>query len=192
MVNKIAWRLNCSGKCDVHSFNKIIRGSYGCDFPWKSIWQAKVPREIAFKKILNVGNLIKKNFTFVDCCCMNKASSESLDDFLLHCSCVRELWPLSSLYFKINGWCQIRLLMCYSAGKESMRDTIVVLFASCCSLSYMERERINHIKLKSLFLRLTYIKNYSWDCCLTGQLPWEVFLVLFLTFILFWNFNYKF
>lgn len=40
--------------------------------------------------------------------------------------------------------------MFHSARKESMRDTIVVLFASCPSVSYGEREReewVNHVEL---------------------------------------------
>lgn len=33
-----------------------------------------------------MGNFIKRNVIFLDCCFMSKSSSESLDDLLLHCS----------------------------------------------------------------------------------------------------------
>lgn len=142
MANRIAWRLTHSGYCDVHYFYKIIRGFYGCDFPWKSIWHTKAPREIASEKILTVGNFIKRNVIFLDCCCMSKSSSESLDDLLLHCSICESVMIILFTLFVVQRMMPnkaVDVLFSWKRNYERHNSCFICILS--LSVSYGERER---------------------------------------------------
>ena len=68
-------------------------------FPWRSIWEQKVPSKVAFfvwtaalGTILTIDNLRKKKVLILDWCYMCKSNAESVDHLLLHCPIVFELW----------------------------------------------------------------------------------------------------
>lgn len=44
----LQWHLNWSGKLDVYSFYKAIRGTKSSSFPWKSIWYVKASKRVSF------------------------------------------------------------------------------------------------------------------------------------------------
>ena len=75
----IWWTPTCSRVFEVKSSYKelSIRGSMS--FPWKSIWNAKLPTKVAFfvwtaalGNILTVDNLRRHHIIIVDWCCMCK------------------------------------------------------------------------------------------------------------------------
>ena len=78
-------------------------------FPWRMIWQSKVPPRVAFfsrsaflGKILTTDNLRKRHVLVLDWCSMCKNCGESMDHLLLHCSIACELWSLVFCLFGIH------------------------------------------------------------------------------------------
>ena len=79
-----------------------VRGYYSSfypptaiSFPWRMIWQLKIPPRVAFfswsaslGKILTTDNLRKRRLIVLDWCYMCKRCRESVDHLLLHCSIV--------------------------------------------------------------------------------------------------------
>lgn len=75
----------------VKSFYSVIGCNDGLHFPWKSVWQTKVPLRMAFfvwsaalKKIFTMDNLRKRSVSLVDRCCICKRNWESVDYLFLH------------------------------------------------------------------------------------------------------------
>jgi hypothetical protein len=90
--DKLCWAPSKIGLFDVRSFYNILAPHDNDSFPWKSIWQSKVPLKVTFfawsaalGKIPTLDNLKKRHLIVVDCCCMCKKSEESVDHLLLHC-----------------------------------------------------------------------------------------------------------
>ena len=61
-------------------------------FPWKMVWQSKVPPRVAFfswtvalGKILTIDNLRKKHLVVLEWCFMCKRCGEFVNHLLLHC-----------------------------------------------------------------------------------------------------------
>ena len=48
MDDHVVWRLTTSGLFDVCSFYKLLSGPNTDEFPWESIWCAKVPKRVSF------------------------------------------------------------------------------------------------------------------------------------------------
>ena len=78
-------------------------------FPWRLIWQSKVPPRVAFfswsaslGKILTTNNLRKRRVLVLDWCYMRKSCGESVDHLLLHCPIACELWSLVFCLFGIH------------------------------------------------------------------------------------------
>lgn len=46
--DRLQWHLNWSGKLDVRSFYKAVRGTKSSSFPWKSIWCVKASKRVSF------------------------------------------------------------------------------------------------------------------------------------------------
>lgn len=92
-------------KRKVRTYYKVLRGSNGSLFPWKSIWTSKVPRRIVFYvwtaawgRILTIDNLMRHNITLVNWFCMFKYCAESVDH---HCTYATKSWSFifSSIFF---------------------------------------------------------------------------------------------
>ena len=45
--DRLQWHLNWSGKLDVCSFFKAVRGTESSSFPWKSIWCVKASKWVS-------------------------------------------------------------------------------------------------------------------------------------------------
>ena len=80
-------------------------------FPWKMVWQSKVPPRIAFfswtaalGKILTIDNLRKRHFVVLEWCFMCKRCGESVDHLLLHYPIAYEMW---SMIFCLFGICWV-------------------------------------------------------------------------------------
>ena len=78
-------------------------------FPWRMIWQSKVPPRVAFfswsaslGKILTTNNLRKRRVLVLDWCYMCKSCGELVDHLLLHCPIACELWSLVFCLFRIH------------------------------------------------------------------------------------------
>jgi hypothetical protein len=50
--DKMLWRLYKDVRFNVWSFYEMMRGTNCFDFPWKAIWQVKVPTKIAFFRVV--------------------------------------------------------------------------------------------------------------------------------------------
>ena len=95
-------------------------------FPWKMVWQLKVPPHVAFfswiaalGKILTTDNLQKRHFVVLEWCYMYKRYGESIDHLLLHCPIAYEMWSMVFCLFGICWVMQQRvvdLLDCWSCN----------------------------------------------------------------------------
>ena len=86
----------------------ILLGVCTQSFPWRSIWEQKVPSKVMFfvwiaalGTILTIDNLRKKKVLILDWFCMCKSNGESVDHLLLHCPIVFELWSMVFTLFGI-------------------------------------------------------------------------------------------
>ena len=78
-------------------------------FPWRLIWQSKVPPRVAFfswstslGKILTSNNLHRRHLIVPDWCYMSKGCRESVDHLLFHCPIAFELWSLVFCLFGLH------------------------------------------------------------------------------------------
>ena len=98
--DKMCWRIGSTTKFEVCLYYQALVPSIG-SFPWKIIWQAKIPPRVAFfswlaslGKVLTADNLRRWNIILVSWCCMCKVDGESMDHLFLHCALARELWTM--------------------------------------------------------------------------------------------------
>ena len=80
--NKVCWKLAKSGGFEVSSF--YLSFYPPLSFPWRLVWQSKVPLRVAFIswlasfcKILTTDNLHKRRIVAIDWCYMCKRCGES-------------------------------------------------------------------------------------------------------------------
>ena len=78
-------------------------------FPWRLVWQSKVPPRVAFfswsvslGKILTTDNLRKRRIIVLYWCYMCKRCGESVDHLLFHFPTIFELWSLVFCSFGIH------------------------------------------------------------------------------------------
>ena len=93
-------------KHEAEAPNQTLISTKDMTFPWKSIWNTKVPPRVAFffpgLQHLTIDNLRKRNLIVIDWCCMSKRSGETIDYLLLHCFMARELWTMVFSLFKVQ------------------------------------------------------------------------------------------
>ena len=77
--NNLCWKLVSSRGFKVSGYYHSISPSTGISFPWKMVWQSKVPPRVAFfswtaalGKILTIDNLWKRHFVVLEWCFMCK------------------------------------------------------------------------------------------------------------------------
>jgi hypothetical protein len=121
--DSIRWNHTKSGKFEVRSFYRLIRGRSSIQFPWKNVWQTRIPSKVAFflwlaalGKNLTIDNLRRRQNYVVEWCFMCKRGSETGEHLFLHCEYVRELWSLVFCMFGIQ-WTMpctvLNLLACW-------------------------------------------------------------------------------
>ena len=88
-----------NGKFDTRSYYNIIRGAAASIFLWKGVWNAKIPKRVAFfvwtavhGQILTLDNLMLRGHILVNRCCMCYQNKETVDHLLLHCPIAHPLW----------------------------------------------------------------------------------------------------
>ena len=103
----MCWKTNRSKGFMVKDYYSLLVGSIDCCWPWKSIWQQKIPTRVAFfvwtaalGKCLTVDNLRKRKIWILDWCYMSKCNGESVDHLFLHCLVVRDLWSMVLVYLE--------------------------------------------------------------------------------------------
>lgn len=67
-------------------------------------------------KILTIAS-VKKNITLVNRCCIYKFNSRSIDNFLLRCFVVRELWLLRFALLGEHGFIPLKVIEEYFSQK---------------------------------------------------------------------------
>ena len=99
--DKMCWKTNRSKGFMVKEYYSLLAGSIDFCFPWKSIWQQKIPARVAFfvwtaalGKCLTINNLRKMKIWILDWCCMCKCNGESVDHLFLHCPVAMDLWSI--------------------------------------------------------------------------------------------------
>ncbi len=155
-------------------YYKALDPFVGC-FPWKNIWQAKVPPRVAFftwlaslGKLLTADNLRRRNIILVSWCCMCKADGESVDHLFLHCNLARELWTMVFSLFGMQ-WVMLRrvvdVLACWKGrlGRHKnriIRDAIPHSVLWCLwrerNARTFEGSERNMLNLKILMLRTLF------------------------------------
>ena len=120
-------------------------------FPWKMVWQSKVPPRVAFfswtaalGKILIIDNLRKRHFVVLEWCYMCKGCGESVNHLLLHCPIASEIW---SMIFCLFGICWVMpqrvadLLDCWSCNFRRHCNIVVWRIVPHCLMWCIWRER---------------------------------------------------
>jgi hypothetical protein len=100
-VDQLRWVCTTSGLFEVRSYYRMLISHQRTNFPWKSIWQSRVPHKVAFftwlvaqGKILTIDNLCRRRIWVLDWCFMCKRAAESVNHLMLHCENAQELWSM--------------------------------------------------------------------------------------------------
>ena len=107
--NNVCWKLARSRGFEVIGFYLSFYPPTLLSFPWRMIWQSKVPPRVAFfswtsflGKILTIDNPCKRRVLVLDWCYMFKSCGKSVDHLLLHYPIACELWSLVFCLFGIH------------------------------------------------------------------------------------------
>jgi hypothetical protein len=123
-MDSIWWHPSTKGIFEVRSYYSVLVQSTGTYFPWRSVWNSKVPSRVAFfiwtaalGRILTTDNLRRRRIIILDWCCMCQSDGESVNHLLMHCSVAQELWNMILNMFGVS-WVMPRdvvdLLSCWS------------------------------------------------------------------------------
>ena len=114
--DKVCWKLARSRGFEVRSFYLSLYPPT-ISFPWRLVWQSKVPPRVAFfsrlaslGNILTTDNLLKRSIIVLDQCYMSKRCRESVDHLLLHCPIAFELWSLVFCLFGLHWVMPLKVL----------------------------------------------------------------------------------
>ena len=108
-LDKVCWKPAKSRGFGVRGFYRSFYPPTLLSFPWRMLWQSKVPPRVAFfswfvflGKILTIDNFRKRRVLVLDWCYMCKRCRELVDHLLLHCPVAWELWSLLFCLFGIH------------------------------------------------------------------------------------------
>uniref|UniRef100_A0A2N9HQK9 Reverse transcriptase zinc-binding domain-containing protein n=1 Tax=Fagus sylvatica TaxID=28930 RepID=A0A2N9HQK9_FAGSY len=125
-MDSIWWQPSTKGIFEVRSYYSVLVQSSDTYFPWKRVWNSKVPSRVAFfiwtvalGRILTTDNLRRRRILILDWCCMCQSDGESVNHLLLHCRVAQELWNMILNMFGVS-WVMPRdvvdLLSCWSGN----------------------------------------------------------------------------
>jgi len=175
--DKLLWSPSCKGKFDVRSFYNILAYKDTVLFPWKSIWQTKVPLKVVFfawvaalGKIITLDNLIKRQVIVIDRCCMCKKSGESVDHLLFHCEVACVLWNAIFSHFNLSWVMPRRWLIYLHVGRQLValkvrlcrRWFFVVSYSACGRNATIDSSRTKKESLRSSFLFSFILCTLGW------------------------------
>uniref|UniRef100_A0A2N9FS98 Reverse transcriptase zinc-binding domain-containing protein n=1 Tax=Fagus sylvatica TaxID=28930 RepID=A0A2N9FS98_FAGSY len=108
-ADQLRWVCTTSGLFEIRSYYRLLSSQHVSNFPWKSIWQNRVPHKVAFftwlvahGKILTIDNLRRRQICVLDWCFMCKRAGESVNHLMLHCEYAQELWSMIFCMFGIS------------------------------------------------------------------------------------------
>ena len=134
-ADTMVWLCSPQKGFTVSSFYQVLSRLGGCSFPWKSIWQPKVPSRVSFfvwvaalGKILTAENLRKRHIILVSWYCLCKKDGETVDHLLLHCPFSRKFWDMVFALFGVQ-WVMpgkiIDLLACWQGCLGRHRHNVI-------------------------------------------------------------------
>jgi hypothetical protein len=109
VVDQLQWPSTTSGLFEVRSYYRLLTSHNTTNFPWRSIWQSRVPHKVAVfswlvaqGKILTLDNLHRRGFWVLDWCFMCKRAGESVNHLMIHCEYAQELWSMIFCLFGVS------------------------------------------------------------------------------------------
>ena len=122
--DKVCWKLARNGGFEVSSFYLSFCPP-SLSFPWRLVWQSKVPPRVAFfswsasfGKILTIDNLCKRCIVVLDWCHMCKRCGESVNHLLLHCPLACELWLLVFCLFRLHWVMPLKVIEVFESWQD--------------------------------------------------------------------------
>ena len=149
--DKFWWKPASGRGFNVSGYYQSLSPSRVISFPWKMVWQSKVPPRVAFfswtaalGKILTIDNLWKRHLVVLEWCFMCKRCGESVDHLLLHCPIAIEMW---SMIFCLFGVCWVMpqrvvdLLDCWCCNFKRHCNIVIWRFVPHCLMWCISQER---------------------------------------------------
>ena len=122
-IDNLIWKLTPNGVFDVRSFYNSLSTPPTFPFHWKCIWSIKVPSRVSFflwtatrDSILTIDNLVKRNLSLVNWCCLCRCDEETVDHLLIHCKFAHGLWSEVFLMFGLQWVMPGRLFLFFLHG----------------------------------------------------------------------------
>jgi hypothetical protein len=108
-ADQLRWACTTSGMFEVRSYYRLLTSHNTTNFPWKSIWQSRVPHKVAVfiwlvahGKILTLDNLHLRRLWVLDWCYLCKKAGESVNHLMIHCEYAQELWSMIFCIFGVS------------------------------------------------------------------------------------------
>ena len=133
-LDKVCWKLAKSGGFEVRSFYLSFYPPT-LSFPWRLVWQSKVPPRVAFfsrlaslGNILTTDNLRKRSIIVLDWCYMCKRWGELVDHLLLHCPIAYKLWSLVFCLFGLHWVMPLKVFELFESWQGKFRQNCDIVF----------------------------------------------------------------